>query len=394
MFAAGGLLLLARYWASCRQGDSLKMIRLRSGVLFSWLGIVAASAALAAGCGGGGNPSVRDSGLDTSHDQATPDVRSDSGPSPDGGSPADSASDGTASDTGADMTIAPADAGDAGAGDASDAGASDTSDAAADIGGDTFGDASDAADGATADTAGDETTADDASDAPMSDASDASEVQPIHGPLVAYWPLDEGSGTTTADKSGNGDDGSLLNGPTWSTSGFPGATFADPASLVFDGVNDFVSFGLRAIPANEAPKTVSLWYSQAATGTGRQNLVALTNYAGTMPYGTQIGLEGGKPTVWVTSEATGLITAAAPVAAGWHHIAYTYDGAVHRLYGDGQLIGEVTRTSVSAVVTGAFLGGFDVLGLEVFNGTMDDVRITTTPSGRARSPALTGGSAP
>src|SRR5262249_19564015 len=34
--------------------------------------------------------------------------------------------------------------------------------------------------------------------------------------LVAYWKFDEGSGTTAADSSGNGNTGTLINGPLWS----------------------------------------------------------------------------------------------------------------------------------------------------------------------------------
>ncbi len=35
--------------------------------------------------------------------------------------------------------------------------------------------------------------------------------------LVAYWPFEEGTGTSTADTSGNGNTGTLTNGPTWNT---------------------------------------------------------------------------------------------------------------------------------------------------------------------------------
>jgi len=37
--------------------------------------------------------------------------------------------------------------------------------------------------------------------------------------LKGYWKLDEGSGTTAADSSGNGNNGTLTNGPSWGTSG-------------------------------------------------------------------------------------------------------------------------------------------------------------------------------
>ena len=37
--------------------------------------------------------------------------------------------------------------------------------------------------------------------------------------LVAFWPLDDGSGNTAVDATGNEHDGSLENGPTWATGG-------------------------------------------------------------------------------------------------------------------------------------------------------------------------------
>jgi hypothetical protein len=33
--------------------------------------------------------------------------------------------------------------------------------------------------------------------------------------LVGYWPFDEGSGTIAYDYSGNGNNGTLVNGPQW-----------------------------------------------------------------------------------------------------------------------------------------------------------------------------------
>jgi len=38
---------------------------------------------------------------------------------------------------------------------------------------------------------------------------------PFNSGLVAYWNFDEGSGTTAADSSGNGNHGILVNGPKW-----------------------------------------------------------------------------------------------------------------------------------------------------------------------------------
>jgi hypothetical protein len=39
----------------------------------------------------------------------------------------------------------------------------------------------------------------------------------IRNGLVGHWPLNEGQGTTAYDRSGNGNDGTLIGGPTWTT---------------------------------------------------------------------------------------------------------------------------------------------------------------------------------
>ncbi len=54
--------------------------------------------------------------------------------------------------------------------------------------------------------------------------------QDIAEGLVAYWPLDEGTGTTTVDASGTGNEGTLKL-PVWDSGKFGGA-------LSFDGVDD------------------------------------------------------------------------------------------------------------------------------------------------------------
>ncbi|MBI3415695.1 MAG: hypothetical protein HY043_10335, partial [Verrucomicrobia bacterium] len=40
--------------------------------------------------------------------------------------------------------------------------------------------------------------------------------------LVGYWKLDDGSGLSAVDSSGNGNTGTLVNGPTWTTGQFGG----------------------------------------------------------------------------------------------------------------------------------------------------------------------------
>jgi hypothetical protein len=70
---------------------------------------------------------------------------------------------------------------------------------------------------------------------------------------VAYWPLDEGAGTETADLSGNENHGTFLDSPTWVIGKFGGA-------LDFDGDNDAVDCGNPPIlDFGTGDWTVSAW---------------------------------------------------------------------------------------------------------------------------------------
>src|SRR5262245_27408367 len=59
--------------------------------------------------------------------------------------------------------------------------------------------------------------------------------------LVAYWPLDNGSGTIATDASGHGNNGTLINSPTWQTG------CQVNGCLSFDGTNR-VDIGYTASP--------------------------------------------------------------------------------------------------------------------------------------------------
>ena len=69
-----------------------------------------------------------------------------------------------------------------------------------------------------------------------------------------------GSGTAWTDLSGRGNNGTLTNGPTYSSS--------DGGSLVFDGVNDYVDCGPASqIGSSLTGLTVSVWYKVGANRT-------------------------------------------------------------------------------------------------------------------------------
>ena len=60
-----------------------------------------------------------------------------------------------------------------------------------------------------------------------------------------------GSGTTWTDLSGNGNNGTLTNGPTYSS--------ANGGSIVFDGVDDYISGStISPLPSGSSPRTIEV----------------------------------------------------------------------------------------------------------------------------------------
>lgn len=95
-----------------------------------------------------------------------------------------------------------------------------------------------------------------------SDFADIAPTAPVINPVLTNliflldasngtsWP---GSGTTWYDISGNGYNASLVNGLTYSTAG--GAP-----SMLFDGINDYATFGNGNIPQPSLPITWNFWF--------------------------------------------------------------------------------------------------------------------------------------
>jgi hypothetical protein len=230
----------------------------------------------------------------------------------------------------------------------------------------------------------------DATDATAGEVDAPADTAPAPPPLmpVAHWRLDETSGTQAADATGNGNVGLLAPGATWTTSVFPKARFDNPAALRLDGGGS-VAVTPRTLPALAAPKSISAWFwTDGLPAFGRRNLVALVNR--TAAASIQLGLDLGRLAVWRWSDSTLLVSRNELTSAGWHHVAYVYDGSEHRLYFDGALADTSKLAALGAPVTSAHLGSFDGT-TELFQGRLDDVRIYAQPLTPAAVRALAAG---
>ena len=141
------------------------------------------------------------------------------------------------------------------------------------------------------------------------------------------------NGTVWADLSGNGNNGTLINGPTFNT--------GNGGSIVFDGTNAHVTTTFNTQLTNF---TVCLWFRP--TDSTNPNLARLLdkNYAGGfwLGKGTSANswgggvLEGGSPFGRYLTLTDGQ----------WNFLASTRSGTTHTLYGNG--ISNTTSGTVSS----------------------------------------------
>ena len=190
--------------------------------------------------------------------------------------------------------------------------------------------------------------------------------QDITTGLVGHWTFDEGSGTTIADFSGNGNDAFFNTGtPKW-ISGVRGG------ALEFDGTNDAIT-GAAFDPPAEG--TVALWFRSDGPPASRQRLWGV----------------GGDFEMWQDPDGLvscdvstdgfqgGFITTSPLYEAGrWYHLAAVYDpnDDSYDIYINGQL--NKSGVSTWAMVpqpSGPLSFGTRTGSTQRVSGAVDDFRI-------------------
>ncbi|MDB6109038.1 MAG: type sorting protein [Pedosphaera sp.] len=185
--------------------------------------------------------------------------------------------------------------------------------------------------------------------------------------LIGYWKLDEGSGITTADASGNNNAGALINGPTWLTPGKvgPAALQFNAASLQLVSVPDAVSLD----PTNGL--TITAWVN-AANWSGNRRV--LQKGDGDNQY--RLLAEGG--VFKFDLSGVGSLTTTLPAVGTYVHVAGTWNGTTMAIYYNGVLKASLAaagtnRTTTDTLAIGA-KNGSGTAG-DYFQGTLDDVRV-------------------
>jgi hypothetical protein len=148
---------------------------------------------------------------------------------------------------------------------------------------------------------------------------------------MLYMPFEEGKGNTTADLSGNGNDGKFVGDVKWGKGMVNGA-------LEFNGSDSFVEIpSHKTLQAESDGWTIGVWV-KADPGSGQWARV-VDKFYGT---GYVVGRRGGDPVMgaeWAGSPNS--FATLKPVFDNkWHHIVYTREveknANLHKLYMDGE----------------------------------------------------------
>jgi len=187
--------------------------------------------------------------------------------------------------------------------------------------------------------------------------------------LVGCWKFDEGTGTAAYDSSGNGNNGTLVNGPTW-VNGKLGK------ALNLDGVDDHV-----LVPDSTVLKplqyTVAVWVKIDAVQVGGDpvwgNWIVGKEY---LFKGYGLSFIGTEPIAVHSDGAAHAIDSNINVSLNdWHHIASTYNGTLVKIYVDGMLRNSEAHgfQNTNDPLT---IGAWHFTSPERFlNGTIDEVKV-------------------
>lgn len=201
---------------------------------------------------------------------------------------------------------------------------------------------------------------------------------PLDADIMAVWHMDEGSGATAFDATGNGNNGTLQGDAHFVSGGVAGGAVA------FDGAGDYVTVPDSAYLDVTSSGTLECWAlvdSTMAMGEGT-SLLTKMNHTSQVSYDLRL-TTGGTLHAYVHDGAVtdGLVWDVDMRDDAWHHIAFTWDP----IDGVKLYVDYVLRSEAPLVGGGAVASSWDVwMGraryavdyeFYYFKGLLDEVKI-------------------
>jgi hypothetical protein len=184
--------------------------------------------------------------------------------------------------------------------------------------------------------------------------------------LIGWWKFDEREGSTAADSSGNGNDGSLQGDPVWQPEAgkFAGA-------LAFDGSGDYVKIDNESKFDITGEITISAWVNIASVPAEWTAIVTKGDSA------WRLSTESADRRFHFAVTSDTWLSGQAVVGANqWHHVVGVYDGSQMRIFVDGAL--DVSRPWDKGIGSNGYpvyIGENAEQTGRFWQGLIDDVRI-------------------
>ncbi len=200
-------------------------------------------------------------------------------------------------------------------------------------------------------------------------------VLPVQSGTMGLWHFDEGTGTSTLDATANNNDGSLVNGPVWTTSEKLGY------ALDFDGTNDYVS-----IPDNSSldvsnttgALTIEAWVYPHKSGDGAYHgILAKRSIGGANVTNYQISLNNTNGNLLFYSGSTVHVSNTNIPANQWSHIAVSLaasEGKI-RFYKNGVKTDSISGAAFGAPNNEPLTIGMSWAATQCFDGLIDEIRL-------------------
>ena len=192
---------------------------------------------------------------------------------------------------------------------------------------------------------------------------------------VAYWRMDETTGNTLADASGNANNGRYAG---IYALGQPGAIAGDGNTAVaFDGQSGAASVVSSAkLQVNTV--TIELWINKRADteyGAYIAKNVEVGGAAGSGWFQLVNSHHNGKLEFRITSDGAPALTSSSTLALNtWYYVVATYDGAVAKLFVNGKLDGTLKVAAIPKQTADPLFIGRRTDGL-FNNAVVDEVAI-------------------
>ncbi len=207
--------------------------------------------------------------------------------------------------------------------------------------------------------------------------------------LVGHWTLDEGSGTTVVDVSGNGNDGTITDNPnfddpTW-IPGISGTALEFHGDTSVYGSADYIDCGHSPSLDITGPISIALWIRPDADdpeGKGSPDgetapmCKAMSGMSPSWSFQVRYGWGGPQPYMAFTFNTTPRAWAFVGKNLEryeWCHIACSYDGTTLKCYLNGEETDSTPMGPITSSQTPVLIGS-DGWGCD-WIGAIDDVRI-------------------